>query len=254
MADPKTTNADLGRWALMCERRAASEARNGNPIASADWASLAMFLSGESVHTTDEPRATDRTATQAVGELKPCPFCGGEAFEWTDAAVVECTVCDAEQHGTNPEAAIAAWNRRAKSAPEVGEGERAERWEADVSRRIAGLTMRPDARDFDALVSDIHEILRADRLLGYTPAEIVRASPVRSEGWKEIESAPKDRTSVIVACPEPRGQWAIGEARFTEGAWWWANVIPGGKYSPCAHQPTHFQPLPAPPVSLEGEG
>ena len=51
-------------------------------------------------------------------ELKPCPFCGGEAVlcENTDYAYVYCKECGSqtdESHGTAG-AAVAAWNTRAE--------------------------------------------------------------------------------------------------------------------------------------------
>lgn len=50
-------------------------------------------------------------------ELKPCPFCGGEALanrdiveadEWS----IDCGVCSVYVTGADEAAAIAAWNRR----------------------------------------------------------------------------------------------------------------------------------------------
>jgi Lar family restriction alleviation protein len=52
-----------------------------------------------------------------MSALKPCPFCGGEAL-YTPTChidVVQCRVCGAQGMAAmgQPEAAIAAWNRRA---------------------------------------------------------------------------------------------------------------------------------------------
>lgn len=62
-------------------------------------------------------------------ELKPCPFCGGDAVmtviephthviatfmpDYEGGAFIECTGCSAAISGATPEQAAAAWNRRA---------------------------------------------------------------------------------------------------------------------------------------------
>lgn len=58
-------------------------------------------------------------------ELKPCPFCGGEAqtdFIEGESYLIECYVCRAETGIKDSEAeAIAAWNRRSTSGAASGE-------------------------------------------------------------------------------------------------------------------------------------
>lgn len=48
-------------------------------------------------------------------ELKPCPFCGGEARVYTEGGTwpfVYCDVCSAEIQGNTKAEVIEAWNKR----------------------------------------------------------------------------------------------------------------------------------------------
>lgn len=47
-------------------------------------------------------------------ELKPCPFCGGEAVLYVgECSFVKCHSCDAESfHGELLDEVVSAWNRR----------------------------------------------------------------------------------------------------------------------------------------------
>jgi Lar family restriction alleviation protein len=53
-----------------------------------------------------------------MDNLKPCPFCGGEAKMWfnleTDNYEIECQkcFCDVQQHFGCKDEAIEAWNKR----------------------------------------------------------------------------------------------------------------------------------------------
>jgi hypothetical protein len=77
--------------------------------------------------------------------------------------------------------------------------------------------------------------------------------------WQPIETAPKDRTAVIVAAPTmDQDGYIVGEAYFDPGRnnlgdWWWAGTDYGdyhsGPMSDLDHrQPTHWMPLPEPPT------
>ena len=83
---------------------------------------------------------TDNPTTPEAAErarLKPCPFCGGEAFFPTINGqiaddMVWCKWCGAEMHGGEDgiPSAEENWNRRAALAVQEGGGERVtERWE-----------------------------------------------------------------------------------------------------------------------------
>ncbi|WP_182421994.1 DUF551 domain-containing protein [Aureimonas sp. ME7] len=77
-----------------------------------------------------------------------------------------------------------------------------------------------------------------------------------ADGWRPIETAPRDGTNVIVAVPtKDRDDFIVGEAYCNEerGGWWWANLSDGDYYaSPIIemhyHLPSHWRPLPAPPA------
>ena len=57
-----------------------------------------------------------------MNELKPCPFCGGEAHleQYQDApeyfAIVRCSQCDIKAVKDTDEEAIEAWNTRAEKS------------------------------------------------------------------------------------------------------------------------------------------
>lgn len=95
-------------------------------------------------------------------------------------------------------------------------------------------------------------------------AAMVSAAPPapQAEAWRDIASAPRDRTDIIVAVPsDARGAPIIGTAYFDPdapdgGSWWWCGTsrqdyfdssIEDGNDGP----PTHWQPLPAPPQGAE---
>lgn len=81
--------------------------------------------------------------------------------------------------------------------------------------------------------------------------------------WQPIETAPKDRSPIIIAVPtKDRDAFIVGEAYFdpdardsSEGDWWWAGSgygdYHGGPISQLNHWlPTHWQPLPTPPAAV----
>lgn len=62
--------------------------------------------------------------------------------------------------------------------------------------------------------------------------------------WQPIETAPKDGTFVLIGFGD-----SVGEARWVENAWYWANNDPGDSWGRPVyeHEATHWMPLPAPP-------
>lgn len=86
------------------------------------------------------------------------------------------------------------------------------------------------------------------------------SAPVKgeTEGWRPIETAPKDKTPVIIAVPtKDRDDWIVGEAYFDPesyegGDWWWAGTSHGdytsSPISDCNHHaPEFWRQMPAPP-------
>ncbi|OKP79816.1 hypothetical protein BTE77_06925 [Ensifer adhaerens] len=80
-----------------------------------------------------------------------------------------------------------------------------------------------------------------------------------SEGWQPIETAPKDKTPVIVAVLDKDCDgFSVGEAYFDpehyeDGDWWWAGTRAddwgAGPISDVNyHNPSLWRPLPAPPA------
>jgi Lar family restriction alleviation protein len=58
-----------------------------------------------------------------MDKLKPCPFCGGEAFVVTVAEPsVQCLTCPTSMVGETDAEAIAAWNTRTQSGSNENAG------------------------------------------------------------------------------------------------------------------------------------
>lgn len=83
-----------------------------------------------------------------------------------------------------------------------------------------------------------------------------------TQEWQPIETAPKDKTNVIVAVPtQYMDGYHVGEAYFDPehyggGDWWWSGTYYGDYHAgPISdvnwHEPTHWMPLPSPPDSKE---
>lgn len=90
---------------------------------------------------------------------------------------------------------------------------------------------------------------------------------VPDDGWRPIETAPKDGTQILVACPKAVGvvawEWVIQ----SKGLGWWrwqAGPVEAayGDYDPSpiagkddlSGEPTHWRPLPPPPESSAVDG
>lgn len=87
----------------------------------------------------------------------------------------------------------------------------------------------------------------------------------KGDGWQPIETAPLDKTHVIIAVPtKDKDDFIVGEAYFDpehygdDGDWWWAGTNYGDYHSgPISevnyHGPSLWQHLPAAPSSSSKE-
>lgn len=67
------------------------------------------------------------------------------------------------------------------------------------------------------------------------------AAYIAAQGWRPIETAPKDWTHVLVV-----DDGTVGEARWTDDGWYWGSDHSSNPWS-CLLNPTHWMPLPAAP-------
>ena len=77
-------------------------------------------------------------------------------------------------------------------------------------------------------------------------AELVERVRGEAEGWRTIESAPKDGTRVLLYTPDALAIEAIFTATYDMGAWWESRDLDEPNVN-CP--PTHWMPLPTPPSS-----
>lgn len=206
------------------------------------------------------------TAPMTQEELKPCPFCGGQASTRLDAkehyyshAYIWCGACNYEISEDNDlnlpyncrpngvkwgdadlaKTRVAArWNTRAAASPRLAGSREPLRW----------LVTWPDGAT--SVVSDLPEDGRASDVV-YTPL-YTNPAPSESVGWQPIESAPLpsfDKSKWYMeafACLGAKADHVFGRVSYgyTErgkGRWQDARGY--------LCQPTHWMPLPAPPTS-----
>lgn len=189
--------------------------------------------------TTDAPNAVS------------CPFCGSEDIHnWSSddhdpgkpSWSVMCYGCECEgPHTTSETEAIAAWNTRPEASPQPT-GERGELVSMIRVGLRAGYHYAQSSESYsdDELQFVFTQIRTAEEAL----AALSRPA---DEGWRPIESAPKDGTLVLLferGTDDVRetGRWRVDRERWVvnNNSFW---VV----------EPSHWRPLP-PPHAVEGEG
>jgi hypothetical protein len=98
-----------------------------------------------------------------------------------------------------------------------------------------------------ARITELEAKLEAVGAGGVGPLMGIAAPPTaQAEGWMPIETAPKDKTNVILlrqACGSVANGFWLAEAYAGNGSWIW----------PYVHKnPTHW--IPAPPIASEAKG
>jgi hypothetical protein len=83
---------------------------------------------------------------------------------------------------------------------------------------------------------------------------LAAASEPPQEGWRDIASAPKDGTAVLIAqiVPADARRWSVLEGHYVSrrdgpDTWYGANDYGDEEFSQ-PYEPTHWQPLPPPPT------
>ena len=108
---------------------------------------------------------------------------------------------------------------------------------------------RDEARERLASCADYPESRRSDGVLLTTVrVDDLRALLSPEQGWREIESAPKDGTGFLVwiAKDEICGPHVFGQVSITsDGAWW--DDTTADRIEPIKNA-THWMSLPAPPT------
>lgn len=79
--------------------------------------------------------------------------------------------------------------------------------------------------------------------------------PSAGRGWRDIESAPRDGTAILVARTRQEShivRWMISAAKGAADGWWFVGGYDGPRLA-WRHTPTHWMPLPAAPEANDTE-
>lgn len=207
---------------------------------------------------TDTPTtpSPERQPADAGGGLLPCPFCAGEAWlndyeaKYSDlppkSRCPQCRLCGASLgYLTTPAKAIAAWNRRAP-APQAQPDARSI-FSEDVGTRflqerlveLAAMFNVPDGgrylNDWKARADQINQALSA---------------PAADDGWRPISDYDGCGPVLVSTAPEsPKYLFSEPVSAFHDAGGTWRCLGSKGGMAETALRPTHFRPLPAPPVA-----
>lgn len=167
-------------------------------------------------------------------ELKPCPFCGGEAEVESDKGVgrvysVVCGTCQvATRWWVSPDRAIAAWHQRQGVKPR------------NAARQVA-------ARIMERMIGSIElDALEVD-IAAYVQQAIDES---REQEWVSVEERLPELEQHVLISHDVLGH--VGEAHYTSEGWSGPVFASAEREGFAANPgPTHWQSLPAPPKETE---
>lgn len=213
--------------------------------------------------TTPSP---ERQPADAGGGLLPCPWCGGELY--VSVQDIDNFIGHVECGGCDMRGPISEWKYE---DPEEAKADAVERWNAAWNRRSPAPQAQPDARAMEALKAANEALAMvtafesdARYIMGNTNFSIFQqrreqvkqalqalSAPAADDGWRPIETAPKDGTDVLVCLSDTVAiaHWSKGL-----GGSGWLDDSGAGHHDYWNYvgliSPTHWRPLPAPPAAL----
>lgn len=123
--------------------------------------------------------------------------------------------------------------------------------EPEISREAVRQLVRKAIEDAqDSAIPEPWEV--AEHHAGIAADAILNLAPVggRGEGWRPIETAPKDGTKVDLWCRAPglsAGSGRVPDCWFSAGRWWAYDEHGDDQCRSQVHNATHWRPLPPPP-------
>lgn len=208
--------------------------------------------------------------TNAPGSdaILPCPFCGSDAEEHPELCGGDFAVrCTHDECGCStglfddPRDSLRVWNTR---PPLAGE---AVAWE-HLRLKLVELIREQSEGEWDEPLIQKDAKRFADALWPLITHPAPKSARAPAE-WRDIASAPKDGTTILLYSPMWEHTWGSVQAgMFRDGAWETSEGSVGedeidGPYDeegdddyepPMSLGPSHWMPLPAPPTTPTGEG
>lgn len=122
-----------------------------------------------------------------MNELKPCPFCGGNATLWSDGYMeyVECDVCGAKSQSCyDPQLAVRKWSTRADDYKQA-----AEYWQRMYEQTFVERTCHSERSDgWECSECGFLDAYTTADFINYCPNCGARVTPKNSETTPKVVS------------------------------------------------------------------